>query len=214
MQDNYFSTAASHLGKSARTYAQLIDAALIVFARDGFEAASINEIAREAGVANGTFYTHFKSKEEISAIAVGKVLAETAKEISRELDTIQDAAERVSTSTRVFARLGHKQMNWGRAYVRAYWAFPEIRKRAQQFMRIDVEQGVSQGRFQVPIDDFLLDALGSLAISAIFPQPDITSPDEVGSKAAELQLRMLGIKLKEAHKIAWRPLDTSEPKQA
>ena len=57
-----FGEAARGQGKSARTRARLMDAAVAVFARDGFEAASVNEIARAADVANGTFYLHFRDR--------------------------------------------------------------------------------------------------------------------------------------------------------
>lgn len=204
MPDDYFAKAAHHLGKSERTYAQLLDAALIVFARDGFEAASINDITREAGVANGTFYSHFKNKDEISTTAVGRVLEETAKALAIEQDKLEDAAERVAVGTRFFARYTHKHKHWGRAYVRAYWTFPKVRQRALRFIRADVEHGVKQGRFPVKVDDFLIDAVGAMAISGIFPHPSGVSPEEAGSTAAEFQLRLLGLSLEEAHEVAWK----------
>jgi AcrR family transcriptional regulator len=40
----------------------ILDAATQVFAAKGFEAATIREIARMAGVADGTIYTYFKNK--------------------------------------------------------------------------------------------------------------------------------------------------------
>ena len=40
----------------------LLDAAEEVFAEHGFDGASVAEIARRAGVAQGTFYIHFKDK--------------------------------------------------------------------------------------------------------------------------------------------------------
>src|ERR1041385_5603023 len=40
----------------------ILDAATQVFAAKGFEAATIREIARLAGVADGTIYTYFKNK--------------------------------------------------------------------------------------------------------------------------------------------------------
>ena len=58
-----FAPEVASLGKSARTRAQLMDAAIAVLARHGIEAASVNEIARAAGVANGTFYVHFRDKD-------------------------------------------------------------------------------------------------------------------------------------------------------
>jgi AcrR family transcriptional regulator len=45
--------------------AQLLDAATTVFARRGYRHASITEIIEAAGVARGTFYLYFESKEEV-----------------------------------------------------------------------------------------------------------------------------------------------------
>lgn len=51
--------------RGQRTRESLLEAARVVFTRDGFIDARIADIAAEAGVAHGTFYTYFKSKEEI-----------------------------------------------------------------------------------------------------------------------------------------------------
>lgn len=45
--------------------AELIDAASAVFARKGFAGASVDEIAKEAGVAKGTVYLYYPSKHDI-----------------------------------------------------------------------------------------------------------------------------------------------------
>lgn len=47
------------------TRSRLLEAAEEVFAEQGFFRASIAEITRRAGVAQGTFYLYFKAKEEI-----------------------------------------------------------------------------------------------------------------------------------------------------
>jgi TetR/AcrR family fatty acid metabolism transcriptional regulator len=44
---------------------QIIDAAVRVFARNGYYNSRVSDIAREAGVASGTIYLYFKTKEEI-----------------------------------------------------------------------------------------------------------------------------------------------------
>jgi AcrR family transcriptional regulator len=44
---------------------QLIDAAAGVFARKGYRAASISDVIARAGVARGTFYLYFDSKEQV-----------------------------------------------------------------------------------------------------------------------------------------------------
>jgi AcrR family transcriptional regulator len=51
----------------------LVAGARTVFERDGFVDARITDIAAEAGVAIGSFYTHFDSREEIFAAVLAAV---------------------------------------------------------------------------------------------------------------------------------------------
>jgi AcrR family transcriptional regulator len=45
--------------------AQLLDAALAVFGAEGYSAAKVSDIVARAGVAQGTFYLYFRSKQEV-----------------------------------------------------------------------------------------------------------------------------------------------------
>src|SRR5580704_4250508 len=64
------------------TRARLIQAAEKIFARDGFEAAKLQEIAAEAGYTRGAFYANFDSKEDL-------FLALLEREISHRIDTAE-----------------------------------------------------------------------------------------------------------------------------
>jgi TetR/AcrR family fatty acid metabolism transcriptional regulator len=44
---------------------RILEAAVKVFARKGYTAATVAEVAREAGVADGTIYLYFKNKDDI-----------------------------------------------------------------------------------------------------------------------------------------------------
>ena len=44
---------------------QIIDAAVRVFARNGYYNSRVSDIAREAGIASGTIYLYFRTKDEI-----------------------------------------------------------------------------------------------------------------------------------------------------
>jgi TetR/AcrR family fatty acid metabolism transcriptional regulator len=46
-------------------YHRILDAAIKVFAEQGFHQATISQVAREAGVADGTIYLYFKNKADI-----------------------------------------------------------------------------------------------------------------------------------------------------
>src|SRR3954451_2762251 len=54
-------TAAAPEGKRGR----ILDAAVKVFAAEGFYNAKVAQIAQEAGVADGTIYLYFKSKDDL-----------------------------------------------------------------------------------------------------------------------------------------------------
>src|SRR4051794_24769266 len=51
--------------RQARTRARLLEAAAKVFARRGFHAASVDEVAGEAGYSTGALYHQFKGKEDL-----------------------------------------------------------------------------------------------------------------------------------------------------
>ena len=44
---------------------EILDAADILFGQKGFDATSTNDILEKVGIARGTLYYHFKSKEDI-----------------------------------------------------------------------------------------------------------------------------------------------------
>ena len=46
-------------------YHLILDAAITVFAKNGFFQSTVSQIAREAGVADGTIYLYFENKDDI-----------------------------------------------------------------------------------------------------------------------------------------------------
>ncbi|MCF8104647.1 MAG: TetR family transcriptional regulator [Desulfohalobiaceae bacterium] len=46
-------------------YQQILQAAIKIFARQGYYKSTVSQVAREAGVADGTIYLYFKNKDDI-----------------------------------------------------------------------------------------------------------------------------------------------------
>jgi AcrR family transcriptional regulator len=63
--------------RGLRSRATLVRAARAVFERDGFLEARIVDICAEAGIATGSFYTYFKTKEDAFAAVMAEVHEET-----------------------------------------------------------------------------------------------------------------------------------------
>jgi TetR/AcrR family fatty acid metabolism transcriptional regulator len=57
-------TATNRVEKNDK-YHQILQAAIKVFARQGFHQSTVAQIAKEAGVADGTIYLYFKNKDDI-----------------------------------------------------------------------------------------------------------------------------------------------------
>ena len=57
-------------GRPVEKYQRILDAAIEVIAKKGFHNSRVSEIAEQAGVADGTIYLYFKSKEQILMTAL------------------------------------------------------------------------------------------------------------------------------------------------
>ena len=79
---------------------QILDAATTVFAEKGFHRATIKEIARQAGIADGTIYTYFASKTEV-LLAILNRLNETTE---REQQFAQGSERDVRSFFRAYLR--------------------------------------------------------------------------------------------------------------
>lgn len=63
--------------------AEILDAALAVFAEKGFYAAHMGEIGRRAGISQGTTYLYFTSKEEIFKTLVQESIAPRVSQLAQ-----------------------------------------------------------------------------------------------------------------------------------
>jgi AcrR family transcriptional regulator len=79
--------------RGKRTREKLLQAAEIEFGDKGFHAAAISGITQRAGVALGTFYTYFESKEEIFHALVTYMSFRTRRWIA---DRVSDAPDRMT----------------------------------------------------------------------------------------------------------------------
>lgn len=59
---------------------EILNAASALFAAKGFAATSVDEIVRGAGVAKGTFYNYFNTKEEVLSGLATQMVGEMARE--------------------------------------------------------------------------------------------------------------------------------------
>jgi TetR/AcrR family transcriptional regulator, fatty acid metabolism regulator protein len=135
---------------------QIIDAAIRVFARTGYYNSRVSDIAREAGIASGTIYLYFKTKDEILVTLFREKMAEwvahVRHEIAGEVDPVAKVRRLVALHfsvlehhpdlaevVQVELRQGHKFFRGASAHeVSAYFAL----------IGSILEEGIATGQFR------------------------------------------------------------------
>lgn len=90
--------------RGIRTRSALIDAARVVFERDGYLEARLSDISAEAGVASGSFYTYFEGKEEIFQAVAEQVTEEMVHPHLRARTGVTDPRELIDLANREYLR--------------------------------------------------------------------------------------------------------------
>ncbi|WP_077619013.1 TetR/AcrR family transcriptional regulator [Bacillus sinesaloumensis] len=78
-------------------YRQIIDAAVVVIAENGYHQSQVSRIAKQAGVADGTIYLYFKNKEDILVSLFQEKMGEFIEKIEAEIAGESSAAEKLLT---------------------------------------------------------------------------------------------------------------------
>lgn len=74
---------------------RILDAAVRVFARKGYFAARVSDVARTAGVADGTIYLYFRNKEDILVRLFDEVMSVHVEDARRAVRALPSAPERL-----------------------------------------------------------------------------------------------------------------------
>lgn len=85
--------------KKAETRSALVRSAADVFARRGFHAASVDEIAENAGFSIGALYSNFERKDDLLLAAIEQNVTDWARlfaERFREADSFRDRARSIA----------------------------------------------------------------------------------------------------------------------
>ena len=151
----------------------LRDAAVKVFARKGFHASRVGDIAEEAGVAHGLLYHYFESKEAV----LDSIFSETWGELLEAIERIDASDQAPSQQLRgvavVLLRSWRRDPDLVRVLVREVTRSGELVRRAREireaFTAIEriVERGQEAGEFRSDLDPQLASTIFYGAIEEV-----------------------------------------------
>ncbi len=93
------------MSRHAQKYNRILEAAVKVFAKNGFHNSRISDIASEAGVASGTIYLYFRNKDDILIRVFEESLDLIINGVEKELYGLEDPRDKLRGFIRHHLRL-------------------------------------------------------------------------------------------------------------
>ena len=210
---------------------QILDAALDIFAEQGYEAATTKDIAARADVTHGLIYFYFKNKEDLFGAACEYQAEQVAERLAHVEQT--DAGAPAETTLRhliahlVTLLVEPRTLNLLRVMMRTSLGAAEsekvaieARERMRSFSR-SLKEGVQRvlaaQASRGALRDIDVELASSMLLSAIIhqmivrasqPETAPASPDSLADRIADLFL--FGM-LKQTHRELDRPLMSGSP---
>jgi TetR/AcrR family fatty acid metabolism transcriptional regulator len=137
---------------------QLLDAAVRVFARKGFHASRVGDIAEEAGVAHGLLYHYFKSKDQVLEAVFHENWSILIARIESVEETDEPAADQIRHIAAIVLRTWLHLPDVVRVVIQEFGRSPELAERVGELtLPIDalqrvISRGIERGEFRQDVD--------------------------------------------------------------
>lgn len=152
--------------KGERTKQEILEAAVSLFAKNGFRNTTISQIAEAARMTKGAFYCHFKSKEAIFCEVVRDVKA-LWNSLIKEIDKEGGALEKLLKMLDIFMELTLKNKDQFIIFIVLIAEFIEVDEKFERVLKDSfdeffssvseiLDEGKRAGSVRTDIDSYIL----------------------------------------------------------
>ena len=137
---------------------QILEAAVRVFAANGYESSRVGDVAKEAGVAYGLVYHYFASKDAVLEAVFHEAWGRLLAAVALAEETGEDAADQLSLVVRIVLHAWGDDPDLVRLLVREITRSPhledELDEIGQAFATLEriVRRGQAEGTFRRELD--------------------------------------------------------------
>ncbi len=149
---------APRTARGERTLRKILDAARDEFGQRGFSDSSIVGITQRAGVALGTFYTYFDSKEAVFQEVVRDMSAQVRDRVAPEFKSATDAIDGERRALEAFLKFAREHRDVYRIIDEAEFVEPEGFREHYQTTATRIAARLAAARGKGGIDPDLSDA--------------------------------------------------------
>jgi AcrR family transcriptional regulator len=189
----YFQELSVGENKKIRTRGVLFDSALVMFSQNGISNTRLEDITQYAGMANATFYNHFKDKDELVqalSLAMAMELLEPLEE--RLKNDFPEMPLLVVAANTLMMNAVFEQESWGTFLAQSFYLVPPSYAHVIHRIKDIFDIGVEQGFFTVILDDFQMDQVYSVILSGLRTL-DHHDDESLIDRTSENVLRLLGM---------------------
>jgi AcrR family transcriptional regulator len=136
----------------------ILDAAVRVFARNGYHTSRVADIAEEAGVAHGLLYHYFRSKEELLETIFRETWRDVLDAVRAVEETDESAREQLAGIAKILLRAWRRDPDLVRVLVREVTRSSHLQRRIDEIdqafsalARI-IASGQQEGEFRSDVD--------------------------------------------------------------
>lgn len=199
------------ISRREHTKSHVLRTAATLFADQGADATTIDEIVTAAGVAKGTFYNYFEDRAAIEEAIAKKIRKKLTASVKHANATINDPAERVVRGVKLYLSLAYIDPVSARILTRLHGNDTINNRPLDRSLLADLSAGISEGRFAVPNVDIALHLVLGLSVAgmryllATGADEEILNGGGYAQEAARVLLQGLGVKSREIERILARP---------
>ncbi|WP_186307828.1 TetR/AcrR family transcriptional regulator [Paraburkholderia sp. BCC1884] len=197
--------------RRAKTRATLLAAAYRLFAAHGSDAPTIDDVIAEAGVARGTFYNHFATRDELFRAVASDLTYAINGMITPAIAGITDPATQISLSYRLFLRFAISDPTRGWILLRTMPLVSALNDEMKFIMQAQFSQAIAQRQFTVQSLETAMDLGLGLLVMTINRALHEGITDKYIDQTVETLLTALGLSKKEARSLAQIPIDLGPP---
>jgi TetR/AcrR family fatty acid metabolism transcriptional regulator len=169
---------------------RILDAAVRVFAEKGYRGARVSDVAREAGVADGTIYLYFDNKDALLTTIFEEKMAAIIAEAEARMETLDGPLEklrffienhlRVVDENPALAEVMLVELRFSDKFLKEY--DPEVLWRYMTLLSSVISAGQETGLFRAEIP-------ASLAAGALFGALDEVSLHRTLARRRQTELK-------------------------
>lgn len=197
--------------KSARTRELLLDAARSLYAKQAVESVTVEDVVREAGVAKGTLYVHFKNIEAVQMAVADELTERFVDLLEPRRATFEDPIEWIAHGCYTFLHQAAVNPKLGGLVARYAWSFRAVGSTARNLLADDLRHAMRRGR----ISKISLDLAAAMVVGIVLHVMRSVSEGDLRSSDMPLAviaiLQSLGVSRREATRAVKRVIQAVEP---